>query len=300
MGHFSDKLTPACRPPLRGGEPLTMKTQIAAWLRRRVKVTAHPYEGLPVILAAGVGRSGTTALRHALEAHPLLDATGCENNIIFDVLETARQNCTYPSRRGTMRVARPAYDRQFRLLLLNLLWPEPRRGQARPRMLLAATDLTVDRAEYFAEAFPGGRIAYIVRNGIEVLSSRLTHPNFKDVPFEEHCRIWQRAAELAAWGGERADFALVRHEALLQPDPARAAIAAMLVRLRLPFEEACVSVVTKKQFHPTAFSAESTADAADLTRRQERWRLWTDDQRRVFETLCGKAMQSLGYALPWR
>jgi len=276
-----------------------MKNVLARTVHRFAKVAAHPYEGLPVILASGVGRSGTTALRHCLSAHPDLHGTGCENNIICDVLATAHRNCTYPSRRATMQVARPAYDRQFRLLLLQLLWPRPRRGRRRPLMLLATTDLTADRAAYFAEAFPGGRIAYIVRNGIEVLSSRMSHPNFRATAFDEHCRIWTQAHAMSLWAAPRTDLALIRHETLLQPDSARLAIANMLKSLGLAFHQACVDVVIEKHFHPTAFAAEKKDATQDLRQRQERWRLWSDEQRAAFQSICGEAMRHFGYPIPW-
>lgn len=276
-----------------------MKRHGAEFLRRYLKISAHPYEGLPVMLASGVGRSGTTALRHCLSAHPDLHGTGCENNIIFDVLATANHNCTSPSRLATMLVARPAYDRQFRLLLLNLLWPKPHRGARRPAMLLATTDLTADRAAYFTEAFPNGRIAYIVRNGIEVLSSRISHPNFRETPFEEHCRIWTQAHAMALWASGRPDVALIRHESLLQPESARAAIAVMSQTLGLAFHQGCVDVVIEKHFHPTAFAAEQREASQDLRQRQDRWRLWSAEQRAGFQAVCGEAMEYFGYPIPW-
>ncbi|MDA0578293.1 MAG: sulfotransferase [Verrucomicrobia bacterium] len=276
-----------------------MNKNLATLVRRHVKIVAHPYEGLPLVLASGVGRSGTTALRHSLGVHPDLHSTGTENNIMYDVLETARHNCTYPSRRATMHVAPPAYDRQFRLLLLNLLWPKPRRGKNRPRALMASTDLLPPRAEYFQRTFPGGRIIYIVRNGIEVVSSRMTHPNFKDTPFEEHCRIWCQSRDMAAWGAGRQGFALIRHETLLTPEGAHGAMTTALAGLGLPFHQGCVDELASQQFHPTAFAHEDRAAAADLRQRHARWQHWTDAQREVFERICGDAMRGLDYPVPW-
>lgn len=272
---------------------------MATLWRRYGKGSAHPYEGLPLVLVSGVGRSGTTALWQALSRHPALHGTGNENNIIFDVLETARHNCTYPSRRATMHVAPPAYDRQFRLLLLNLLWPQPRRGAARPRMLLATSDLTPPRAEYLPRLFPAAHIVYIVRNGIEVVSSRMTHSHFADVAFDEHCRIWCLACSLAEWGQDRSTFLLVRHEELLQPDSARRVIGETLARLGLPHCQSCVDTITGGRFHPTRFHAEREAASGDLAQRQERWRLWSEEQRRTFSTLCSDAMRFFGYRVPW-
>jgi hypothetical protein len=267
-------------------------------LRGCLKVSAHPYEGLPLVLACGVGRSGTTALRHGLSAHPDVHSTGNENNIVYDVLATARHNCTFPSRKATMHVARPAYDRQFRLLLLNLLWPEPRRGRRRPQALLASCDLTAERADYFVRAFPGGRMVYIVRNGIAVVASRMTHPNFEPDGFEAHCRRWRAARDMAEWGEGRDDFLLVRQEDFLAVETAEAAVREMLGFMRLRECRACVEVLTKRRFHPTEAKGEGEAAGQDLEKRKERWRLWTEEQREMFREICGPAMEYFGYEMP--
>ncbi|MDA0989489.1 MAG: sulfotransferase [Verrucomicrobia bacterium] len=276
-----------------------MRDAIANWVRRYAKVAAHPYEGLPLTVVAGIGRSGTTALRHCLSAHPALHSTDCENNIIYDLLATARHNCTFPSRQATMRVVQPAYDRQFRLLLLNLLWPDPRRGADRPAGLLAATDLRPDRADYFVQLFPAGRIAYIVRNGISVVSSRMSHANFKHEPFERHCETWCAAHAMAQWGESQTAFQLVRQESLLDPGGATCEVDRLCQRLGLSPHPACLDVLQRETFHPTAFAKESAADQDDLAKRGERWRLWSAEQCQAFERICGEAMRYFGYPIPW-
>jgi len=277
-----------------------MRDIVANLIRRHIKITAHPYEGLPVIVVSGVGRSGTTVLRHCLSAHPDLHSTDSENNVIYDVLETARHNCTYPSRRGTMRVAPPAYDRQWRLLLLNLLWPEPRRGRYRPRKLLAASDLLPERAEYLYRVFPGVRIIYIVRNGIAVVSSRMAHPNFRQNPFEEHCRRWAAARDMALWGASRSGFVLFRQEDALDSADAERACRRMLEQLDLTFCRECLRTLTQNRYHPTVLGEESREEAEDLAQRSERWRLWSDEQREEFADICREAMRYFEYTIPWR
>jgi hypothetical protein len=273
---------------------------MATLWRRYGKGSAHPYEGLPLVLVSGVGRSGTTALWQALSRHPALHGTGNENNIIFDVLETARHNCTYPSRRATMHVAPPAYDRQFRLLLLNLLWPQPRRGAARPRMLLATSDLTPPRAEYLLRLFAATYIVCIVRNGIAVVASRATHPHFRDATFGDQCRAWLRSHEMAVWGQGRSGFVLVRQEQLIEAASAREALDAAVVAVGLQPDPAVADTVARRQFHPTQMAAEAPEAAGDLRLRQERWRHWSEAQRTEFLTICGTAMDYFGYPIPWR
>ena len=277
-----------------------MRDTIANLIRKRVKVTAHPYEEIPVLLVSGVGRSGTTALRHCFTAHPNVHSTGTENNIIYDVLDTARHNCTFPSRKGTMHVAQPAYDRQFRMLLLNLLWPEPRRGRGRPKMLGASTDLTPDRADYFEQAFPGGRVAYIVRNGIAVVSSRMKHPNFCEVPFQKHCEIWTNAGAMAKWCEVRTGSGVVRQEQLIDPEQIDSALKALFAAVGLSFHRDCLAAVSDNVYHPTGDEQDDDSAESDLRGRSERWQEWTDDQRSLFVDTCGDTMDALGYEIPWR
>jgi hypothetical protein len=266
-------------------------------LHPHVKGAMHPYEDVPLVLVSGVGRSGTTALRHAFSAHPLVDSTASENNIIFDVTDTALHNCTYWSRKGTMRVVQPAYNRQFQLLLLNLLWPEPRRGKRRPAALVASSDMTVDRAAYLCQIFPSCKIPYIVRNGIEVVASRTAHENFKDVSFEEHCHIWTRAHAMALWGEGHDALVVVRHEALRRSP--KETLAAALDACGLPFHEECLKQVVGKTFHPTQNENESREASSDLEQRHQRWERWDAQQRETFSDICGEAMRYFGYPMAW-
>ena len=284
---------------MRGSPVSRMYSRMASLIRRCGKITAHPYEGLPLIVVTGVGRSGTTALRHCLSAHPDLHSTGNENNIIFDVLETARLNCTYPSRKGTMHVAPAAYDRQFRLLLLNLLWPEPKRGKERPKGLLATSDLTPNRADYLLRVFPTAGIVYIVRNGISVVSSRITHPNFRNEPLEEHCRRWAATREMAEWGSARSEFVLIRQEDLLTGENAEGCLRRALDIIDLSYDQTCLTALLEKRHHPTRFEDEKPEHAADLRKRAERWRLWSEEHRSVFEQRCAETMRFFGYPIPW-
>ena len=263
------------------------------------KGNEHPYEGLPLVLITGIGRSGTTALRHSLGAHPDVHNTGKENNIMYDVLAAALHNCTYPSRRVGMMVGQKIYDRQFQLLLLNLLWPAPRTGKDRPKMMLACSDLTPERADYLCRIFPGTRIVYIVRNGVEVVASRMVFHGFMDKPFEWQCEVWSQTQALAEWGADRDDFTLVRHEELLSPVSAERTYRRIFERLGLPFHQGSLDMLLERHFHPTSFPGEKDEDADSLRKRGDRAQLWTGEQRDAFVRICKGAMDYFRYDIPW-
>lgn len=243
-------------------------------------------------MLSGVGRSGTNALRAALSAHPALDSTRCESNIVHDLLEVALRNRTMESRRLAMRTAPEEYDRLFREMILSLLWPAPR--ALAPGGALAYSNLTPETAAELLRLFPGGRIVYLVRSGVEVVASRMLYPAFAGHAFEDHCRVWNRAAAVVNWAeaaGERRVI-VARHERLR--DDAGGEIGRILGHLELPFAEACLAPLARAHI-PTHAAGEDPAAAADLSRRGERAAGWTEAQRETFQRLCGESMARIGY-----
>lgn len=257
----------------------------------------HPYGDIPLIVLSGVGRSGTFAVRDALGLHPRIHSTGTENNIIFDLLDAAHRNRTIEARRVAMKVDDATYHRRFRELILNLLWPEPRPEP--PLRLLAFTNLLADRAEELCRIFPGVRVVYLVRNGIEVVSSRLRFDSFAGLPYQQHCRVWSRSVEMAEWGRDREDFLLLRHERLLAPETLAETLDTLWSFTCLPPEPRCCDRLLKTCYHPTSDDGKDRPPGEVLRRRADRWRDWTDEQRQTFAEICGDAMRYWGYEMPW-
>lgn len=236
----------------------------------------HAYEGIPPVILSGVGRSGTTAVREALGRHGQVHSTGTENNILYELLHAAAANCTVASRRYAMQVDNAGYDAAFRRLVLELLWPRPR--SEHPQRLLAFTALSPTRADYLCRLFPGAQILYLVRNGIEVVTSRQRYASFAERPFREHCAVWALAVKMIDWGRHRDDFTLIRHEQLPE------AIDGLWPRLGLAPDPAPARYLRENRPHPTG--------PDDAPR-------WTPRQREVFTEVCGGTMASLGYPIPW-
>ncbi|MHC4217635.1 MAG: sulfotransferase [Planctomycetota bacterium] len=267
---------------------------------------SHPYDHIPLIVLSGVGRSGTCAVRDALGRHSRIHSTGTENNILYDLLDTARRNCTIESRRAAMRVDQATYDGLFRDLVLDLLWPEPMTRP--PERLLAFSNLRPDRAEHLCRLFSPEagaapvKIVYLVRNGIEAVSSRLRYESFADLPFHEHCEAWSRSVELAEWGRGRDDVMVLRHENLLAADALAESLDALWSFIDLPAEPRCFDTLLYVCHHPTRDDDGEdmgTPPGEVLSGRADRCRDWTGTQRRTFADLCGEAMRYWGYEMPW-
>jgi hypothetical protein len=262
----------------------------------------HAYDDIPLVVLSGVGRSGTFALRDALGRHPQVHSTGSENNILYDLLSTAQRNCSIEARRIAMQVDQATYDRLFHDLILSLLWPDPR--PELPRQLLAFSNLLPDRAGYLCQLFPGRpgaartRIVYLVRNGIEVVSSRLRFGNFVDLPFRQHCEVWARSVEMAEWGRDRDDFMLLRHEHLLEAETLAESLEAFWTFAGLPAEPKIFERLLNVCYHPTS-EGDASTPGETLRTRADRWRDWADEQRLTFAVVCGEAMRYWGYEMPW-
>ena len=197
-----------------------------------------------------------------------------------------------------MRTPQHDYDRNFHNLLLNLLWPVPRRR--RPRTLLAYSAIRPSWAVYLCQVFPEARIVYIVRNGIEVVASRMQYHSFKEFEFRQQCETWCLSYDVARWGEDSQDFKLVRHESLLDATHAEALFTDIFEWVGLPSDRQCLETLFSRQFHPTSCPDESHHSSQDLATRKERWRFWTDEQRTTFAEQCGEAMDYFGYPIPWR
>jgi hypothetical protein len=284
---------------------------------------SHPYDGVPMTILSGVGRSGTTIVRQALSRHPDLDSTNLENNILNELMNVAWRNCNEPDRVHAMRVDAKVYDAHFRALILRLLWPRPRLDSTRPDRLLAFTNLTPTSADYLVRLFPRVRVVYIVRNGIEVVSSRMRFEPFRHRDVASHSDTWALAYEMAKWGAGKREFQIVRHEWLKNTDGPERMMGTILSFLGLRAHAPCVEAFREELVHPTgderalrgedpasmiesksAIGPETVAaglrlPAERLRGRSERWRDWTDAERLAFESRCGEAMRSLGYDIPW-
>jgi hypothetical protein len=269
-------------------------------VRGALRPLRHPYEDLPLLIVSGVGRSGTTALRNAIAVCAHVDAANRESNFIRDLLEVALRNCTLPVRKASMAVTQQEYDLVFRRAILWLAWPQPRREPALPSALCTYTNLDPETASHLVQVFPGAKVAYIVRDGIEVVASRMGFESFAVDSFETNCQRWCTAGAMAEWIRSHADAGrLVRHEILRDPDRRENELAAVLDLVGLAHDPACGELLRGAAYHPTRHAGESEAAAGDLAARRERWRAWSTDEREVFERSCRATMESLGYAIPW-
>ena len=256
------------------------------------------------LFLAGVGRSGTTALRRGLGLHPQIYYEGKENNVVQDVLEAARENCRRPSRIAAMCIPQAEYDQAFHRLITDLVWPDSTQRAA--PVWLAAINPPGPLLDYLVQVFPQARVLGLVRNGIEVVCSRMAYDSFAQFPFEAHCQTWLRTEGVVDWGERNPErFRLFRHEWMYQPERLRVELQQLFGWLGLADSDAVAKRFLERVDHPTGAPPESQGDwtsdqrAAYFSRKSQGWRDWTSEQRASFRTMCQSLMDRFGYELPF-
>ena len=244
----------------------------------------HPYEDSTLLVLSGAGRSGTTALHQALSDHPAIESSRHVQNIVSDLLGTARKNQIAPTRRPAMRLGDERYQGLFRRLLLDLVFPDApplNPGSA----ALVFTTLTRETAPYLLATFPRARVVCLVRDGVEVVRSRLAHEHLGADSFENHCAVWANAAATGLWAKSEPRAMTLPYERLCA-DPG-GAIEEIEAFADLEHDDAPARRLQTHRYHPTRHPGSHD------------WKHWSPENRAVFNEICGEPMRRLGYRVPW-
>lgn len=259
------------------------------------------------LFLCAVGRSGTTILRTSLGLHPQIYYNNRENNVVQDLLSVAEANCTLQSRQYAMVVEQPRYDEIFRKTIADLIWPDHQLRQRTTHM--AAINPTGDQLDYLCQLFPEAKILCLVRNGIEVVASRMRYASFSANEFSSHCNVWVRSQSVFKWGQANPErFQLIRHEWFYDSDQITQGLHRLYDCLGIPPFPGVADNILGKLRHPTEVDADSSVDFGRLNSEEkvayfqakgDRWRDWNDSQKQIFESICSDFMDELGYSMPW-
>ena len=264
----------------------------------------HRFENLPLILATGQARSGTTVLTHAIGAHPEIRSNLKESSIINDIAASLRTNLENLSRKKELSVSPDQLALHFRRFLLHSLFPSEafEQNQPPPKAISTFSSMRYENFDFLAKIFPRLVIANIYRNGIEVVASRLTHSNIgQRFDFENHCTAWAHARDAMEWGSGKTAFVKVPHHDLADREKAESVFSNILTQVGLHDPKPCADFVLNNVINTNNSPAvKDASDNAGLSDRVERWRDWTDQQREKFEDLCGDSMEFFGFPIPWK
>ena len=218
-----------------------------------------------------------------------------------DVLHAGFRSSTIQSRIRQMVLPMSEHALVFRRMLYTLLfpvqtWNEQGDGKM-PAALSTFSSMNPEAAEFAVQSLSGIHFANIVRNGIEVVASRMVHRFMKQFSFEEQCIAWTAGHAMAEWGQDRDDFTLIRHEDLLIESNCRNTFANLFQRCGLAHDESVADYILNNRSNQTSFQQESEQQS-DLSLRQQRWNFWTDQQKQTFHDVCSETMKFFGYSIP--
>lgn len=259
------------------------------------------------LILSSIGRSGSTALRKALGEHPNIYYNGRENNQIQDIVACAWKNKTMRSRQRSMVVAEAVYDRAYFDLIHKLTWPG-RLERLRRNTFMCAVNTEPEYSDYLFELLPGGRMLYLIRDGIDVICSRQKFHGFQHYSFVEHCEVWMQAVSMVSWVESRKQQACVfRYEWMLDPTVLTTELSKVFEFMGLRDCPEVIKHILSHRYHPTSsgpkgdeWASASQQQRAAVAKKEKGWQQWSKTQQATFEEICGEGMRQLGYAIPWQ
>ncbi len=265
----------------------------------------NPIKDLPLILVSGQARSGTTILTKAIAAHPQVLSNGKENNWLRDLAVFVQDTFADDSRVNQLAVSKDRFLAHFRGAAYRNLFPEIAQPlDANIKALSTFSSLREDMFEMLPAMLPNALLVNIVRNGIEVVNSRIKHEHIgKGRSFAEHCVAWAHSLDVVLWaeknGTMKDRLFVVRHEQLLAPESCEEVFSKLQAWLKLDLSPACCRFV-QGNFVSQNRDTVSPQTNAGIEKRKLAWQNWNADQRAEFEQLCGTAMNHFGFPIPWK
>lgn len=143
--------------------------------------------------------------------------------------------------------------------------------------------------------YPDAKFIWILRSGVNVVHSRQRFPAFRELPFEEHCLHWANSIARFKYLLEFPDTVVVRQEELVD-DPDKV-FRQIFKSFHIDYDSLPTEYALTHHVHPLA--DESTTKGVDikkiLSERPPAHLEWTQEQKDMFKSICGEAMEIAGY-----
>ena len=279
-----------------------------------------PHSQLPgfaenLILVVGIGRSGTTALHKALGHHPAIIDAPSEAPLERAIAAGHGRMITRPDKFTTYvkKQTKVPWDhvrRTYRQLIFEAAFGAPVGRPLLDRRAAHRNDL--DSAHRwaakvggisnkgllgFGDLFADFRTIYIHRSGIDTVASRTKFHGFSSNSFRANCETWALTVKDMRTCENNSDTTVVRHADLLsRPEEM---FETVFAGLGLPSDPAPAAHCRSSVTHPTQAIDESTSVEAQFNARDAAYEQWTDEEQQIFIEVCGPAMATLGYAVPF-
>ena len=277
-------------------------------------VLAYGYYSRPIFVI-GAGRSGTTALTRALGRHPAIYAL--------------ERECPFPSHVGGLSYyikpeAHAGYYQENQMLdngrlirrLANLCFESCRGsnfGLADTLKQLSRGDFSLLKARHWCiktfpsreeflglcRLFPKAKFIYILRNGMDMVQSRTKFANFKEHGFYDHCLTWTMNVDKYGYIADHPYHALeIRHDVLIS-DPV-ATFHDIFELLELEYHSGPADFIGNTIVHPLDQPTKDNVNIQEvLQKREAPYKIWSDEEKKIFKEVCGENMQRMGYEIPF-
>jgi len=277
-------------------------------------LASAPFINRPLFVVGG-GRSGTIALLKAVGKHPRILVTPSEDPFITDIggMVYQLEFCSDVEKdyyRRTLRVSSDYLYQALRRLALESAMGRHYGLKQVIKSMLAGELNPVTKRYWCTKTFPSERVAqglmrlypdtrfiWILRNGINVVHSRGKFPEFKHLPFEEHCRNWGESIMRFRYLFDLPQAVVVRHEEFVE-DPERV-FRRVFEHIGVDYCQEPAAFAMTHHVHP--LNDLNTIEGIDvrkvLSERSSPSREWTEQKKAVFKSICGEAMAQAGYEL---
>lgn len=228
-----------------------------------------------------------------------------ENVWLRDIMAVVLETLNDPVRVRELSVEADEFVAKFRDTAWRLLFPADLCEAANNvRAVSTFTSLREDMFDALPMFLPNFRLVNIVRDGVEVVASRLKHAHIAGAgDFHTHCVAWAHCTDIIHWfQGQpslKERFFLVRHEQLLDDELCREVFGRIQHRFGLDRCDDCERFVKENFVSRNEDSGHSPRTLEGAESRKADWQTWSVEQRRTFEEVCGVAMNELGYPIPW-
>ena len=266
----------------------------------------------PIFIVGG-SRSGTIVLLKAMGRHSRILSTPSEDPFVTDVggMVHSLEFCSEVEKqyyKETLRISQTyVYDVLRRLALESAMGPHygirqlvklAVRNKVNPlakRYWCTKTFPGENVAQGLKRLYPDAKFIWILRSGDNVVYSRCRFPAFRDQSFEDHCHHWASTIERFSYLLEMPGAVVVHQEELL--DDPDSVFSRIFNTFGINYDPKPTEYALTHHVHP--LGDESTTKGVDIKKtlsdRPPAYHDWTEEQRKIFKHICGKAMQLAGY-----
>ncbi len=261
----------------------------------------------------GSGRSGTSVLLQSLGRHPEVLAAPGEAPLLTSIggmVALYEFDADHDYFERSLRIPKSVLNAKLRQtafeiacgphLGLGLLLRKLRESPLpiRKRIWMAKTFPPEIVTQGLQSLYPEMKLLYIVRNGLEVVQSRTKFHGFRDNEFQQHCDAWSHGVEKYRYLMARDNAMMVRHEQLVASP--RTQMKRIQAFLDLADHEDPANFLQMSMIHPLDESSRDSTDVQqEFLRRRPAHENWPPENRHIFKNTCGRAMEDLGYEIPF-